>query len=698
MRPGWVTFPLLPINSDGSCACMDPNCQNAGKHPAAKWGKKYLGVGQCIPIPPGYGIGVATGERSGIFGVDLDRKNGVDGLAALMLLGDVPETLTCATPTGGFHLYFKYPNNFSIKNSASELGPGIDIRGGGGYLVLPPSPHKRGGFYEWVNPDVPIAEAPEWLLELLKNPRKVNFIRRDMLERLAKQWKRSKSVIRQNIGDALEKVTKGESFAAPGERDTTLWNMCVDLAGALPDADVPKLAELFAPSLDLMEREMPDAPTIDDVIEKLTRAYGNVKSIQGGAWTSNLSSTDKGVVKASMGNVITVLENHPAFKDLLAYDERRAREVLLRLPPWASAEDHAPRDLEDHDATALTRWLSTNMRIDVMDTVCHKAIGLVARHKSFDEVRDYLEGLVWDGIPRLDMWLSTYTGAVDNAYTRLVASKFMISAVARALDPGCKVDTMLILEGLQGKKKSMLLRILAGDKYFADDLPDLESKDAKDHLRGPWIQEIKELKDFDRKHSNAIKGFIDQRYDRFREAYGHKTRDYARRNVFCGTTNGSTYLRDETGGRRFWPVRISDDADCDVEGLKALRDQLWAEAVFRYKRGERWWLEGEEAKLAEIEQEEREEIDPWTTTIVEALNKGVKRSALFGAPSSQTVWAIPPMTDSVSIGEILEHVLNFPANQRHRGHEMRISAILRKWGWSRKLVGPREERNWRYFR
>ena len=155
-------------------------------------------------------------------------------------------------------------------------------------------------------------------------------------------------------------------------------------------------------------------------------------------------------------------------------------------------------------------------------------------------------------------WLIDYAGAEDTQYIRAVSSKFIISAIARALDPGCKVDTMLILEGPQGKFKSMLLRALAGGKeYFSDNLPDLQSKDAMDHIRGPWIIEIKELEAFNKTRTTAIKGWLDCQDDRFRPAYGSKTIDFPRRCVFAGTTNSKTYLKDPTGNRRFWPVWIT---------------------------------------------------------------------------------------------------------------------------------------------
>lgn len=679
----WTTFPLFPINSDGSCGCGNRACTDAGKHPAVRWGRDHLGAGVQLPVPEGYGVGLATGERSGVVVIDLDRKNGIDGLESLSALGDVPETLTARTGSGGLHLYFRHPG-IPVKNSAGVLGPGIDVRGDGGYVVLPPSPHRSGGRYEWLNA-APIAELPPWLLTLLRNPPRARVVRRETLERLAKIWRRSKSVHKQELGEALEAIARGESFAAPGTRDTTLWALAQGLAGALPDADPAKLAELFAPSLDLMAREAPGAPTVEDVLEKLSRAYGGAET---GAWTSRMAAGDNGAPRACLGNVVLVLENHPAWQGVLAYDERRGREVFVRPPPWGGA----PGPVEDVDATRLATWLTERQRLTVGAEVCAKALDAVARARPVDRVREELEALIWDGVPRLDRWLIDYAGAEDTPYVRAVSAKFALSAVARAFEPGCKVDTMIILEGAQGIGKSSLLRALAGAAHFADDLPDLSTKDAREYLRGPWIVEVKELQAFDRAEVTRIKAFMDQRTDRFRPAYGIRTIEVPRRCVFAGTTNADTYFRDNTGNRRYWPVTVTR---CDVQGIAAARAQLWAEAVARYRAGERWWLDEEQEAVASQEQEARLEVDSWEETIARALEQGVKRR--FVLPGAEP-YAIPPRVERVTVGEVLEHVLEIPAGQRRRGEEMRVAAVLKKLGWTRRKISGLRNRLWVYER
>jgi predicted P-loop ATPase len=615
--------------------------------------------------------------------IDLDRKNGIDGLESLRMLGEVPETLTAETGSGGLHLYFKHPG-LPIKNSAGVLGPGIDVRGDGGYVVLPPSPHRSGGRYRWLA-EVPIADLPPWLLQALRAPPRARRVTRELLERLAGQWRRSKSIDKQDLGAALDAVTKGEAFAAPGERDTTLYRLSQELSRTLPDADPGAIAKLFEPSLDRMAEDAPDAPTTEDVAEKLGRAYTESDA---GAWSARMASADNGVPKACLGNVIIVLESHPVWAGVLAYDERRGREVFVKPPPWGGAQG----PIEDVDAARLATWLTERQRLAVGADVCRIALDTVARTVRIDGVRDELLRLVWDGIPRLDRWLVDYAGAEDTPYVRAVGAKFAISMVARALDPGCKVDTTLILEGAQGIGKSTLLRALASSAHFADDLPDLSNKDARDYLRGPWLIEVKELQAFDRKETNAIKAFVDQRVDRFRPAYGAKTIEVPRRCVFAGTTNAETYLRDTTGNRRYWPVAT---AWCDPVGLAVTRGALLAEAVARYRAGEPWWLDEAQEGAAEREQEARQEEDSWEDAIVTALAEGQKKRFAMGDPNA---WAIEPGVQQVTVGEVLEHVLGIPAGQRNRAHEMRVAAVLKKMGWQRREFSKGCGRRWRYVR
>jgi putative DNA primase/helicase len=300
-------------------------------------------------------------------------------------------------------------------------------------------------------------------------------------------------------------------------------------------------------------------------------------------------------------------------------------------------------------------------------------IDLEARSHPFHPVRDYLEGLAWDGTPRLSCFLIDHCGAVadgedlkerkdSGVYLEAVTRAFFISAVARIFQPGCKADCMLILEGPQGALKSRLLRMLAvRDEWFTDSLPhDLAGKDARAHLAGRWLVEMGEIAQFRRSEIETVKSFLSCQFDRYRPAYGRSDISVARQCLFIGTTNATTYLHDPTGNRRFWPVRVGT---IRLGKVGTVIDQLWAEAVSAYRTGETWWLSAPLERLAAGEQRSRVELDPWHDQIADFVNA---RSA--GAP--------------FTTAQILTD-LGVPKARRERVHEMRVGNVLRELGCKR---------------
>lgn len=193
-------------------------------------------------------------------------------------------------------------------------------------------------------------------------------------------------------------------------------------------------------------------------------------------------------------------------------------------------------------------------------------------------VRDYLDALVWDGVPRIDRWLVEYAGVEDSAYVRAVSRAFLIAAVRRVRQPGCSFDTMLVLEGAQGTGKSAALRILAiSDDWFTDDVP-MGSQDVIEATAGKWIVEMSEIEGMGQGDVAALKAFLSARVDvGTRPAYQREAPKVPRHFVIVGTTSAAEYLKDSTGNRRFWPVHVSRSFDLDR--LRADRDQLWAEAA-----------------------------------------------------------------------------------------------------------------------
>jgi predicted P-loop ATPase len=267
-------------------------------------------------------------------------------------------------------------------------------------------------------------------------------------------------------------------------------------------------------------------------------------------------------------------------------------------------------------------------------------------------VRDYLDALVWDGTPRLDKWLPTYFHAEDSEYVRAVGSRYLISAVARIYQPGCKVDHSLILEGPQGRQKTETLRTLAvRDAWFTDRLSHVASKDAAMEIAGVWLVEIAEMDALTRASTSAMKGFLTRRFDRFRPPWARHLIRLERQCVFAGTINPPIggYLKDPTGARRFWPVECH--GMIDRQGVERDRDQLWAEAVARFKVGDKWYLETPELEaLASAEQAARFKGDPWREPIKQWIGQrresASARCCTAGCASTRAINRIPTTSAS----------------------------------------------------
>ncbi len=356
---------------------------------------------------------------------------------------------------------------------------------------------------------------------------------------------------------------------------------------------------------------------------------------------------------------IALFEHHPDWQGCLRHDAFLRRDMLYRpLPGTDTADGFEIREITETDIVLAQVWCNRNGFPNAVQGTIADAFHTVAADYSIDPLKDWLEGLEWDGQPRLSSWLTRYLGVEESIYAAEVGPRWMISAVARALQPGCKADGCLILEGKQGSGKSTVLRILAGSAFFADSLPDLSSKDAAQFLRGKWIIELAELSSLSRSSVEATKAFISRQEERYRPPYGRTEVTELRRCVFAGTTNRDDYLRDPTGNRRFWPVMTGE---FDLEAIERDRDQLWAEAMHAYKAGEPWWLTGQVAEIAAQEQAERGEDDPWVAAI---------RTYSDGR-------------EAVACKSILAEALAIPAERMSQRDSRRVSGILRTLGYQR---------------
>ncbi len=396
-------------------------------------------------------------------------------------------------------------------------------------------------------------------------------------------------------------------------------------------------------------------------------------------WRKNLLYNQEGDPRPVLANAICALREAPEWDCVLWHNEFATATVARKAPPWiterATWED---TPWSDRDDFLVTDWMQ---RQDIMipASIAGQAVETVARDRLFHPVREYLDALTWDGTPRIDTWLPAYLGATDSPYIRAIGPRWLISAIARIYIPGAQADCALILEGPQGIRKSSALRILA-EPWFTDRLSDLGSKDAAMETKGVWIIEIAELDTMSRAEVSTIKAFITRTHDRFRPPYGKRLVDLPRQCVFSGTVNPEGgYLKDATGGRRFWPVVCGA---IDTAALERDRDQLWAEARDRFCKGEPWWLDSRELEVSAAEQQaDRYQGDAWDEPIrlyldntVDWLENGYGESQPYRRPR-------PEPLDDVSVAEIMEKALGMDKGRWGQVDQNRVVRSLVSMGF-----------------
>jgi predicted P-loop ATPase len=392
-----------------------------------------------------------------------------------------------------------------------------------------------------------------------------------------------------------------------------------------------------------------DEAAIDEALKNVT------------GWQAGLQRRD-GEATPVLVNAITALQQAPELKGILVYNEMLRLPALTRRIPDSKSNVESLRPIKDVDITAIQAWMQHHQLRGMGKETVFQAAEAVAVEHSFHPVQQYLNGIKWDGTERLWHWLSTYLSVHQCDYSARVGTMFLISMVARVFQPGCKCDYMLVLEGLQGKMKSTACSILAGE-WFSDCLPALHHGDAvrlSTHLRGKWLIEIAELSSFGKAEAGALKAFLTQREERYIPKYGRSEVIEPRQCVFIGTTNKHAYLRDETGGRRFWPVETDV---VDVSGLAEDRDQLFAEAVHRYRAGEHWWPDSKfEREHIQPQQEARYECDGWEEPILRYLST---------------------VKSTTSVMSIASGALEIFGGKVGTADQRRIVAILEREGWRR---------------
>ena len=359
-------------------------------------------------------------------------------------------------------------------------------------------------------------------------------------------------------------------------------------------------------------------------------------------------------------NLGIILGNDSRWRGRIRFNEFRADEEIRDGERW--------RGITDVDAIEIGRWVAENYRLDYQTTTLHEQLIALAHRQRVHPVRDYLAGLLWDGTKRMDSWLGDVFGVEPTLGAHRVGRAWLISMVARVMAPGCKVDTVPILIGKQGLRKSTTLRAMMPDAaWFSDsDIPLHHSQDKYQVIQGVWLYEIAEFDRFTSKADAAeVKAYVSSQRDTFRRSHGRRVASVDRQVVFAGSTNAAEFLVDATGSRRYWPL-VCAKADPDV--MRELRDQLWAEAVAAYEDGESWWLSSDvAAEVAEMADEFRVG-DPWDEPLAAWLAEQTATARMSG----------------LIMADILANAVGTPIGVATKREQGRAGAIMVRLGWVKK--------------
>lgn len=324
-------------------------------------------------------------------------------------------------------------------------------------------------------------------------------------------------------------------------------------------------------------------------------------------WKAELEYTKSGKLLCNIANIILILENDPALAGHIVHDLFTGMDSAKDGLPW----NKNANQWTDTDDANLRVWLEKHYDITGKEKIADALTAVLTRH-SYHPIRDYLNGLTWDGVPRLDRIIIDYMGAEDSELNRAMSRKHFVAAVARVFNPGCKYDYCLIMSGAEGIGKSTLLRVMGG-KWFNDSITTLEGKEGMEQLRRAWVVELGELSSIKRSDVEQVKAHLSKQVDIYRAAYARRVLEHPRQCVFCGTTNEALFLKGDTGNRRFWVIPVVAELRKYKDWSEAIRrdrDQLWAEAVHYYKQDEPLYLSEElEAQAKQRQQDFNDDND-----------------------------------------------------------------------------------------
>lgn len=428
------------------------------------------------------------------------------------------------------------------------------------------------------------------------------------------------------------------------------------------------------------------------------------------SWMRKLTRNESGKIDRTSNNVLVMLNGDNRFKGRLMYNEFSKRMEMSGPAPWAGRNELEVFEWTDDDSAGLRILVEGFLGFRTKDAI-NDALVQAARTNSYNPLQDYLNGLVWDGIPRIDTVYIDYFGDEDTAYTRAVGRKSLVAAVARALQPGVKHDEMVVISGPQGTYKSTFIERIGKNWSTALMVSFNDPKAVAEIIQRSWIVEIPELSSLNKADTNTVKQLISQTVDDYRTPFDKYPAKHKRQCVFFGTTNDKDYLKDPTGNRRFWPIRCgkaSKNVWDDLTGETV--DQLWAEAVVRWRMGEPLILSPEEEKEAEKRRGAHTERDELEGIIAEFLERPVPidwlkmdefdRDMYLSGADKEAVETM--RRDRICVAEIFRECLDDRRKVIKSQDRRRVAQIMDNMpGWERKGVmrfggGYGRQKGWKY--
>ncbi len=556
--------------------------------------------------------------------IDIDPRNFPEGRKVWTEFCDnfqvpkyIQKTTIVQTGSGGMHVYLKKPGVFKIRKNLKDFS-GIDFLSEGAYCIGSGSIVKGNKYkYKYIN-DEEKKEAPAVLLNAIqKQIEEFNLEGNDE----ARDSEDNKARFIEYLINQTEVAVEGKG----GDQKTFIvackgrdHNLTADATLELlwthynPRCFPPwQYVELHNKVRNAYAYATRPAGTADPVAA--LPDMGDAPIPNDNEWMRQLDTTQKGAYRNTLNNCVLFINNDKLLKGKFRFNEFTSKIEIYDHLPWEEQRINTMRAINDLEVSHAALYLSRTFRVEFTTSKCWEALHIVANQKTYHPIKDELKSIEWDGVKRLDTWLLYYCGALDSAYTRAVGRKTLIGACARIFNPGCKFDHVLILEGVQGVGKSTTCEILGG-KWFGDANFDIQSKDTVEYVHSHWIIEFAEMATTRKADVNKLKNFITRTTDDTRLPYARARTMFPRQCIFIGTVNPDSigYLTDDTGNRRFWPVYCKS---FKLTQLKKDRDQLLAEALDCYRKGEHLYLTREIEGSAAQETKERIVKDPWNDVI-----------------------------------------------------------------------------------